>query len=273
MDMTLFQSIILGLIQGLAEFLPVSSSGHLLLAQKLFSLEEVPILFDIILHLATLLAVLLVFRKTIWRLLCVLCRFFIRKTTSEDSFDLSMILAIITGTAVTAVFGLILNRFIPDLPVQAVFTGFLITAFVLILSSVYSRKKHTSAIQENKKITWYQAAITGLAQGIGVLPGISRSGSTISAALFCNIDRETAGTFSFLLSIPAILGAFILELKDLDTLSSTVQPLPLIAGCLAAFLSGLFALKILLKLIKKGRLEYFAFYLIPLAIICFIFIR
>ncbi len=304
--MTIFQSIILGLIQGLAEFLPISSSGHLTVAQKLFNLEEIPILFDVILHLATLLAVVLVFRKTIIRLFCVLGRFLTRKTTEEDTNDLFMIVAILIGTAVTAVFGLMLNKIIPDLPVQAVFIGFIITALLLIFSSLYSRKKQgtldavTSApgvatsvssagttsdtvASENvtgintvkagtKKISPLQAVIVGFAQGIGVMPGISRSGSTIASSLFCNIDRETAGTFSFLLSIPAILGAFILELKDLDQLSSTVAPLPLIAGCLAAFLSGLFALKVLLKLIKKGRLEYFAFYLIPLAVLCSIFI-
>ena len=270
--MTLFQSIILGLIQGLAEFLPVSSSGHLALAQKIFSLDEIPILFDVILHLATLLAVVLVFRKTIWRLLCVLGRFLARKTKDEDADDLSMILAIIIATIVTAVFGLILNKIIPDLPLQAVFIGFIITALVLHLSSLYSRKKQTPVKDATKKISIPQALIVGFAQGIGVMPGISRSGSTISSALFCNIDRETAGTFSFLLSIPAILGAFILEVKDLDQLSSSVPLLSLIAGCIAAFLSGLFALKVLLRLIKKGRLEYFAFYLIPLAILCFIFI-
>ncbi|NLL99835.1 MAG: undecaprenyl-diphosphate phosphatase [Treponema sp.] len=270
--MTIFQSIFLGILQGVAEFLPISSSGHLIVAQKLFDLNEVPLIFDVLLHLATLFAVLLVFRKKITSLFASLWRFVTKNTTEDDAQNLSMIVAILVASFITGVFGIIIGKIIPDLPIQIVFCGFLITSALLIFSSIMSKKQK----EQNKgfqKITIKQGLFVGLIQGIGVLPGISRSGSTISATLFCGIDRSTAGEFSFLLSIPAIIGAFILEAKDLTILSQTVSPLPLFIGCSVAFVSGLLSLKFLLKLIKKGKLEYFAFYLIPLAVLGLIFIN
>ena len=110
-------------------------------------------------------------------------------------------------------------------------------------------------------------------QGIGTLPGISRSGSTIAGALFCGVDRSLAGEYSFIISIPAILGAFILELKDLGEVSSTVGAAPVIAGCAAAFATGYISLTFLMKMIKKGKLQYFALYLMPLAIFGLIFLK
>lgn len=287
--MTNLQSIFLGLLQGIAEFLPISSSGHLALAQKLFDLKDIPLIFDVLLHLATLFAVVLVFRKKIASLFATLWRFLTKKTTPEDNVQLSMIWAILVATIVTGVLGLILSKIIPDLPIQFVYGGFLVTSALLIFSSIISKKKLKKLnadsfnandqveSQNNKnnynKISIKQGLFVGLIQGIGVLPGISRSGSTIAASLFSGIDRDTAGEFSFLLSIPAILGAFILEAKDLTSLVSSVSIFQLVLGCLTAFISGYLSLKFLLKLIKKGKLEYFAFYLIPLAIIGFIFFK
>lgn len=274
--MTILQSIFLGILQGVAEFLPISSSGHLTLAQKLFNLDNIPLIFDVMLHLATLLAVVLVFRKKIATLLISLWRFITRKNTKEDQYALSMILAIIVATIVTGTMGIVLSKIIPDMPIQVVFCGFIVTALLLIFSSYVSKKSEKNnniSIEKTDKISIKQGLFVGFAQGIGVLPGISRSGSTIAASLFSGIDRDTAGDFSFILSIPAILGAFILEAKDLGNLTATVAPFPLIIGCLSAFLSGWLSLKLLLKLIKKGNLQYFAFYLIPLAILGLIFIK
>lgn len=274
--MTILQSIFLGILQGVAEFLPISSSGHLTLAQKLFNLDNIPLIFDVMLHLATLLAVVLVFRKKIATLLISLWRFITRKNTKEDQYALSMILAIIVATIVTGTMGIVLSKIIPDMPIQVVFCGFIVTALLLIFSSYVSKKSKKNnniSIEKTDKISIKQGLFVGFAQGIGVLPGISRSGSTIAASLFSGISRDTAGDFSFILSIPAILGAFILEAKDLGNLTATVAPFPLIIGCLSAFLSGWLSLKLLLKLIKKGNLQYFAFYLIPLAILGLIFIK
>jgi len=268
--MSIIQAVLLGALQGVAEFLPVSSSGHLTLVQHLFGLDDVPLLFDISLHAATLLAVILVFRNLIWDLLCTAFRWIIRKSTEEDKPKLKMILAVIAATFVTGVFGIVLKKIIPDLPIQVVFAGFIVTAILLFAGSRLSKKNEEKA---SKEINLVQGLFIGAAQGIGVLPGISRSGITISASLASGMDRKTAGDFSFILSIPAIIAAFVLELGDLDAVAQSVSAASLLLGCLAAFIVGIFALKFLLALIRRGKLEWFAYYLIPLAVICFIFVR
>lgn len=258
--MTILQAIILGAIQGLAEFLPISSSGHLAIAEYFFKQNDLPILFDILLHLATLAAVCTVFAKKIGRLFCVLGRWCMRKSKPEDADDLKMILAIIIATAITGVLGIALKHWVKNIDVRVIPFFFIITGIALILSSYIKPKK------QFKTPALISALIVGTAQGIGVIPGISRSGSTISAALFAGIDRETAGEFSFLLSIPAILAAFILELKSADTLFTGVSFSALSAGMITAFIVGFFSLKFLLGLVKRGKLMYFAFYLIPVGI-------
>ena len=140
---------------------------------------------------------------------------------------------------------------------------FIITSFLLIASSISVR--HSALPEEGKSPSAWQALFIGFAQGIGTLPGISRSGSTIASALFCGLDRTVAGEFSFLVSIPAILGAFLLELKDLSSLTE-IGLAPLAVGFLTAFVCGYLALMFLMKLIKKGRLGWFALYLIPLGL-------
>ena len=258
--MSIFQAIILGAVQGLAEFLPISSSGHLAIVEYFFKQEDLPILFDILLHVATLAAVCTVFAKKIAGLFCVLGRFIIRKSKDEDKGDLMMIAAIILATAVTGIIGLLLKDWVKNIDIRIIPLCFIITGLLLIASSKIKHNKPA------KNINLLTAAITGLAQGIGVIPGISRSGSTISASLLSGLDREKAGEFSFLLSIPAILAAFILELKSADNLLAGVSLTALIAGMISAFIVGYFSLRFLLGLIKKGKLIYFAFYLIPLGI-------
>lgn len=278
--MSVLQGIFLGILQGVAEFLPISSSGHLAVAQELFSLNNIPLIFDVMLHLATLAAVLIFFWKKIWYLLCVFGRWVCRRSLPEDSAGLNTIMSLILGTLVTAVFGLVLSDLIPDMPIKVVCSGFIVTAVLLILSGQLARRhekkqeepspsadgEKVPAVQD-KGVRPVQGLLIGLAQGFGVLPGISRSGSTIAGALLCGVDRSTAGEFSFLLSIPAILGAFILEAKDLGQMGEAIGLAPLLAGCVAAFVSGFFALSVLMKIIRKGRLEWFAAYLIPAGIL------
>lgn len=287
--MSIFEGVILGILQGFAEFLPISSSGHLLLVQKLMCLEEIPLLFDVFLHLATLGAVVLYFWRKIWKLLCAFGRIFVPKKNSgaqeiiQQKSERSYILAIILASIVTGVIGLFTSKLIDDnkISIKIVCGGFIFTAIILVLSSVFERKHKKSAVNlENSKSTekpqiikWWQALIIGFSQGVGTLPGISRSGSTISGALFCGLNRELAGEFSFIVSIPAILGAFILELKDLGDVANSIGALPVIFGCLAAFTSGYLALSWLMRLIKKGKLEWFAAYLIPLGILGMIFLK
>ena len=284
--MTVIQGILLGILQGIAEFLPISSSGHLAVVQKLFSLEEVPLLFDIMLHLATLLAVVLYFRKKIWTLLCVFGRLIVRrpapKAVNKDDLlcgtearGRMTILAVIITTVVTGAIGVFTSKLIPDMPVKVTCAGFIVTAILLVVSSIIERRNSSAvknSAEKNDGIKWYQAIVIGVMQGIGTLPGISRSGSTIAGSQLCGVNRAAAGEYSFIVSIPAILGAFLLELKDFAEVGSTVGAAPVIAGCAAAFAWGYISLAVLMKIIRKGKLEWFACYLIPAGILGILFL-
>ncbi len=297
--MSIFEGILLGVLQGIAEFLPISSSGHLQVAQSLLHLDDVPLLFDVFLHLATLLAVVLYFRKKIWILLCAFGRLITgrkaplkvkgldgteRTLESEAAVKVEKnwrmyILAVILATVITGAIGVVTSKLIGDLSVKFVCAGFICTALLLIASALVEKKRASNVVNSDvvpvneKSPSWWQSLVIGFAQGIGTLPGISRSGSTIAGSLFCGINREAAGEFSFIVSIPAILGAFILELKDLGEVSSTVGIEALLAGCAAAFASGYIALTLLMKIIKSGKLEWFACYLIPVGILGIIFLH
>lgn len=269
--MSILQAFLLGILQGVAEFLPISSSGHLAIAKELFGLSDIPLVFDVMLHLATLVAVCLFFWEQIWNLLKVFWRWLTRQGTEEDHAEQQTILAIVLGTIVTGVIGVATSKMIPDLSAKWVCGGFLVTAVLLLTSGWYGkyRQEHTGT---DTFVSPLKGLFIGLMQGIGTLPGISRSGSTISASLFAGIDRTTAGEFSFILSIPAVLGAFILEVKDLGDVNESIGAFPVIVGMLAAFISGIFALRVLMKLIKKGSFKHFAWYLIAVAILGFIFL-
>ena len=284
--MTVIQGVLLGILQGIAEFLPISSSGHLAVVQKLFGLEEVPLLFDIMLHLATLLAVVLYFRKKIWTLLCVFGRLIARrpapKAVNKDDLlcgtearGRMTILAVIITTVVTGAIGVFTSKLIPDMPVKVTCAGFSVTAILLVVSSIIERRNSSAvknSAEKNDGIKWYQAIVIGVMQGIGTLPGISRSGSTIAGSQLCGVNRAAAGEYSFIVSIPAILGAFLLELKDFAEVGSTVGAAPVIAGCAAAFAWGYISLAVLMKIIRKGKLEWFACYLIPAGILGILFL-
>ena len=284
--MTVIKGILLGILQGIAEFLPISSSGHLAVVQKLFGLEEVPLLFDIMLHLATLLAVVLYFRKKIWTLLCVFGRLIARrpapKAVNKDDLlcgtearGRMTILAVIITTVVTGAIGVFTSKLIPDMPVKVTCAGFIVTAILLVVSSIIERRKSSAvknSAEKNDGIKWYQAIVIGVMQGFGTLPGISRSGSTIAGSQLCGVNRAAAGEYSFIVSIPAILGAFLLELKDFAEVGSTVGAAPVIAGCAAAFAWGYISLAVLMKIIRKGKLEWFACYLIPAGILGILFL-
>ncbi|MCI1209857.1 MAG: undecaprenyl-diphosphate phosphatase [Treponema sp.] len=286
--MTIIQSIVLGLLQGLTEFLPVSSSGHLDIVQKLLGLSAVPLLFDVFLHVGTLCAVILFFREKIWTLLKVFGRWIAHRSapsntvtaavddglTGTEELGRKTIVAVIFATLVTGCLGIVSSKLIPALSIKFVFCGFLFTAVLLIVSSMVEKKRTARAASSGpvRGISVPQSLFIGLFQGIGTLPGVSRSGSTIAAALFSGVGRSDSGEFSFIVSIPAILGAFILELKDAGTVGVSIGFLPVIIGCCTAFASGYFALALLMKLIRRGKLEYFAFYLIPAGILGLLFI-
>lgn len=285
--MTVLQGFLLGILQGVAEFLPISSSGHLALAQSLFGLEDVPLLYDIFLHMATLLAVTIYFWPKIWALLKCFGRWITKKQKSDNQIQISendllcptdkigqkTIIAIILTTAITGTFGIFTSKLIPDLGVKFVCGGFLVTSALLIISSIMEKRQSAKGPNEFTGISIKQSIIIGIMQGFGTLPGISRSGSTIAGALFGGVNRSLAGEFSFIVSIPAILGAFILELKDLGQMSSSIGAAPIIAGCISSFAVGYFSLSVLMKIIKKGKLQWFAAYLIPAGILGLIFLK
>lgn len=286
--MTIVQSILLGILQGIAEFLPISSSGHLAVAQALFGLDDVPLLYDVMLHLATLLAVFIYFRRKIFRLFRILFIWIFRRPYLEDSDPDDFlsgseergkrtIVAVILTSLVTAVLGVLTSRLIPDLPVRFTCAGFIATAALLVFS--YFMEKRSSRLNQNrapkdeKGISALQALFIGFMQGVGTLPGISRSGSTIAGAELCGVNRAAAGEYSFIASIPAILGAFILEAKDLGEVGSSVGAVQVAAGCVSAFVFGYLALAFLMNLIRKGRLVWFGCYLVPLGILGMIFLK
>lgn len=285
--MTVLQGFLLGILQGVAEFLPISSSGHLALAQSLFGLEDVPLLYDIFLHMATLLAVTIYFWPKIWALLKCFGRWITKKQKSDNQVQISendllcptdkigqkTIIAIILTTAITGTFGIFTSKLIPDLSIKFVCGGFLVTSALLIISSIMEKRQFAKGPNEFTGISIKQSIIIGIMQGFGTLPGISRSGSTIAGALFGGVNRSLAGEFSFIVSIPAILGAFILELKDLGQMSSSIGAAPIIAGCISSFAVGYFSLSVLMKIIKKGKLQWFAAYLIPAGILGLIFLK
>ncbi|HUV08918.1 MAG TPA: undecaprenyl-diphosphate phosphatase [Spirochaetia bacterium] len=259
--MTFIESILLGITQGATEFLPVSSSGHLMVARSFMGLGDIPILFDILMHFPTLIAILLVFRRRVAGIILSILHAASGKKRENDGENLRLLAAIVVATLFTGLIGLAVDRIERTLtiPVKGVGALFIVTAVILIISRFFAGKKTYG------DLGFREGLITGVAQGIGVLPGISRSGITISASLGAGISREKAGEFSFLISVPAILGALALKVKDVELLP--VDPLVLAAGLIACFLVGLLSLLLLMRLIRKGRLYLFSLYLVPLGVI------
>ena len=265
--MNTLQAIALGVLQGATEFLPVSSSGHLVITKELFGVAQVPILFDVLLHVATLVAVIVVLRTQVWAFLVALGRLVRRTVREEDRPYLRLIPIIVVTTAVTGGFGIGLDHLFNIRNPVMTSALFLVTAGLLIATRWFHGTRGLNQIR------WLDALILGVAQGLGVLPGISRSGATISVALYSGMDRKTAGEYSFLLSIPAILGALVLTLRDAEALGAQVGLGPVIAGCVAAAVVGYVALTALLKIVRAGKLSLFAWYLIPLGVAGILFFR
>ncbi len=257
--MTLLESIILGIIQGLTEFLPVSSSGHLVLFQHIMGHKEVPLLFDVLLHVASLIAILIFFRKKLFALAEGVV---IKK--DDNSIREMIMLAIGTGVTVAmVVFVKPVLMHIREHPKILGFT-FLFTAAILVVANYLMKK-----IRDDRSVSVKDALFIGFFQGLAILPGISRSGSTIAAALFKKIPGEKAVEFSFLLAIPAIGGAMVLEAFKGEW--GSIEFIPTLAGCIASLVASLFALKLLVIMVKKTILFPFAAYLILLSISVFIF--
>jgi len=256
--MTWFEGIILGLIQGLTEFLPVSSSGHLAIAKALFGIETTDLSFEIAVHAATVLSVIVVFWKDIVALFKGLFKF---KYNEETKYILmlcvSMIPVFIVGVffkdKVEAIFGNGLT---------VVGCALLVTALLLALSQFYKPKQ--------KDINYWRAFVIGCAQAVAVIPGLSRSGSTIATGLLCGVKRDQITRFSFLMVLVPILGEAFLDLVGGGFAASSVGALPLLLGFITAFISGLFACKVMIALVKKASLGWFAIYCAIVGILCIV---
>lgn len=244
--MEYIQAVVLGLVQGLTEFLPVSSSGHLILLQQL-GVGEKSLVFNLMLHLATLFAVCLVYRKTIVSL--------IKNPKSKK------LRFLIIATLPTVGIAFLMRLYVDMMSEKLLPFGFMITTVFLVLGSIKWKKQ--------REMTYSTAIITGVAQGLAVIGGISRSGSTICSQIVMGRERSDAGDFAFLLSIPIILGSALVELVAFRGFEK-VQIAPLIMGMLAAFLSGVFAIKSFLRILNAGKLLPFAVYTLALSILSFI---
>ena len=260
-----FEAMIFGIVQGITEFFPVSSSGHLAVLKILFQFEikKGYLLFDVILHLATLIAIFIVYRQDIFNLTKAFI-FWKKEDVKERQVGCLLLLATVPG----ALAGFFLEDYVESIGFNRYFLSilFAVTTIFLLTSLFLKNEKY-----ELKSINWYQAMLIGLAQAFAVFPGISRSGITIITGLILGVKREDAGRFSFLLSIPIIMGAVFFKLKDIDSLLRNIGLINVILGFVSSLAAGLLALVFLLKLLHKRKLGYFAFYLIILIIflLCF----
>lgn len=249
--MDLLEAIILGIIQGLTEFLPVSSSGHLELAKAILgdtSIPEESLTFTVVLHFATALSTLVVFRKEIAEIFKGLFQF---KWNEETKFSLKIIISMIPAVIIGLLFEEQLESFFGG-KILLVGAMLLITSVLLLLAD---KAKNT-----NKKVSFSNSVIIGISQAIAMLPGISRSGATISTSVLLGIDRSKAARFSFLMVVPLIFGKIAKDLLSGDINFESSEIAPISAGFIAAFLAGLVACNWMIALVKKSKLSYFSIY-------------
>lgn len=266
-----FEAIILGLIQGLTEFLPVSSSGHLVIGRELLGVEaSEDLVFEVLVHAATVLSTIVVFRKQIWSLLKGFFKF---KYNDETDYLLKIAVSMIPVFIV----GVFFKDYVEGLfsSLTAVGCALLVTALLLAFSDLASKPGRAPFLPAGKEyrngISYWQAFVIGLGQAIAVAPGLSRSGTTISTGLICGVKRDIMAQFSFLMVLVPILGEAFLDIVSGEFSASSVGALPLILGFISAFISGLFACKVMIALVKKAKLSWFALYCAIAALCIFIF--
>ena len=271
--MTFLQAIILGIFQGISEFLPISSSGHLVVLQNIFGIKEGNLFFTEMLHFGTLISIFIVFFNDIIK---IITEFFkmIGQSIKNKKFKITNIyqqlaIFIIVGSIPTAFIGLLFQDTFEKLysSLFSISIAFMITGFILWIVDKRSRGS-----KKVKDMTYGDALIIGTFQGIAIIPGISRSGSTIAGGLFRGLNRNLATEFSFLLALPATFGAALLGIKDaIETSSEVYFSLPLVTGVLISAITGIISLRLLIKLLQSKKLHYFSYYLWALGIILLIY--
>ena len=248
----------LGIIQGFTEFLPVSSSGHLEIVKGIFKTDyeaKESLVMTVVLHFATALSTLFIFKNDILK---ILKGVFTKKINEEKIFALKIIISMITAVIIGLFFEEIIEQFFNG---QLILVGFMLilTGFLLFLAD--------KAKQTLNEISYLNSLIIGIAQAIAILPGISRSGATIATSVILGIDKSSSAKFSFLMVVPLIFGKVLKDLLTGDILSESIAVGPLIIGFIGAFLTGLFACKWMIKLVKASQLKYFSFYCFFIALI------
>ncbi len=262
---SIFAAILLGIIQGLTEFLPVSSSGHLEITTFIlehFGSEGLPeenILMTVVLHAATALSTLFIFRDEVAQIFRGLLQF---RWNEEFQFSLKIIISMVPAAVVGVLF---------DEQIDALFGGrILLVGSMLIVTGlllfIADKAKNTT-----QSVSFGQSLIIGIAQAIAILPGISRSGATISTSVILGIDREKAARFSFLMVVPLIFGKMGKDILSGEMASESAALIPLLAGFVAAFITGLIACKWMISLVKKSQLKYFSYYCFTIGILTIIF--
>ena len=259
-----WQALVLGIVQGLTEFLPVSSSGHLAIGKELLGIDlGEDLVFEVTVHAATVLATIVVFRKQIWKLLRGLFRFGYEETDYVLKICTSMIPVFVVGV------------FFKD-EVEALFSSLLVVGIALLATAALLYFSDRTPVRKGSSefmngISWWQAFAVGLSQAFAVIPGLSRSGTTISTGLFCGVGREVMAQFSFLMVLVPILGEAFLDLVGGDMAASSVGLPALLTGFVAAFASGLFACKVMIAIVKRAELKWFALYCAVLGLVVTIF--
>ena len=268
-----FEALILGLVQGLTEFLPVSSSGHLAIGKALLGVEPSgDLIFEVAVHAATVLATIVVFRKEIWKLLCGLFKF---KYNDETDYIAKIIVSMIPVFVVGMFFKDQVEEAFNSMRVNSmrvVGVCLLVTALLLTLSDWLSVRVHAAVKESRNGINFWQAFVVGIGQACAVLPGLSRSGTTISTGLLCGVKRESMAQFSFLMVLVPILGETFLDVVDGEMAASAVGTLPLLVGFVAAFFSGLFACRVMIALVRKAQLKWFGLYCALAGLLVLIFL-
>jgi undecaprenyl-diphosphatase len=276
--MSWLQALLLGLVQGLTEFLPVSSSGHLMIFRDLLGVDGDGFMdFTVTVHLATVLSTVIVFWKPIARLLSGLFKF-----TYNDETD--YVFKIVVSMVPIAIVGLLFKDQVETLFGDNLFTVavcLVITAVLLFLSDQSGRRvrtapeEGTSSSAARNGISYWQALVVGLSQAVAVAPGLSRSGTTIATGLLCGVRRDVMAQFSFLMVLVPIVGEQLLDVLDMFSAAAPagggVSAVSLVVGFAAAFISGLFACKVMVGIVKKARLTWFALYCLVVALLLFIF--
>ena len=247
--MNTIEAIVLGAVQGLTEFLPVSSSGHLQIAKALLGVHvDENITFDVMLHAATVLSTIVVMWRELWRLLCGV---FSRRFNDEQAYVLKIIVSMIPAGVVGVLFADRIETLFSSLP----FVGVMLLLTAALLAFAYYARP-----RQKDKVSFRDAFIIGCAQAAATMPGLSRSGSTIATGLLLGNRKETAAEFSFIMVIPVILGKMLLDIMSGEMAAISVGAAPLAAGFVAAFVTGAFACKFMIEAVKRGKLIWFAVY-------------